>query len=171
MSKDSKFRRIILHWTGGTYVPNSTDKLHYHFLIDGEGKVVKGKYKPEDNLVCSPGTYAAHTGGGNTGAIGVAVCGLYSKEYPIKRKQLEAMCKLVAQLCKQYGITINNDSIMTHSEFGQKNPHTTSYGKIDIDKLPCVALYDRQSCGNWLRNKVNWYRSNLKVTTVDRSNR
>ena len=156
-----KYKGIVCHWTGGTYTPNSTDKLHYHFLIDGKGKVVEGKYKPSDNLDCSDGKYAAHCGGGNTGRIGVALCGMWSKDYPIKRIQLEAMCKLVAQLCKQYGIAIGSDTVMTHSEFGHKNPSTTSFGKVDIDKLPCIALYTRNDCGNWIRNKVNWYRQRL----------
>ena len=158
----NKIKGIICHWTGGVYVPNSTDKLHYHFLIDGNGKVIKGKYKPEDNLDCTNGAYAAHCGGGNTGRIGIALCGMWNNlDFPIKRVQLEAMCKLIAQLSKDYNIPITNSTILTHSEFGQLNPNTTSFGKIDIDKLPCVALYDRKSCGNWIRNKVNWYKSKI----------
>lgn len=156
-----EFKGIVFHWTGGTYIPNSTDRSHYHYLITDTGKVVEGKYKPEDNLNCKDGVYAAHVGGGNTGRIGIALCGMWSKDYPITRVQLEAACKLAAQLCKRYGIAIGSDTVMTHSEFGQKNPHTSSFGKIDIDKLPCVALYDRKSCGNWIRNKVNWYRSKI----------
>lgn len=158
----SKFKGIILHWTGGVYTPNSIDKKSYHFLIDGDGKVIKGVYKPEDNLSTKDGKYAAHVGGGNTGRIGVALCGMWSKDgYPIRRIQLEAMCKLVAQLCKQYGIAVGSDTVMTHSEFGEKNPSTTSKGKIDIDYLPCICLYDRRSIGNWIRNKVNWYKGRV----------
>ena len=157
----NKIKGIICHWTGGLYNPNSTDRLHYHYLINGEGKVIEGKYKPEDNLDCSDGKYAAHCGGGNTGRIGIALCGMWSKEVPIKRVQLEAMCKLIAQLCAKYNLPINTDTIMTHSEFGGRFPNSSSFGKIDIDKLPCIALYDRRSISNWIRNKVNWYRSRL----------
>ena len=156
-----KFKGIVCHWTGGLYEPNSVDLSHYHFLITGDGKVINGKYKPEDNLNCSDRVYAAHCGGGNTGRIGVALCGMYGSSYFIKRIQLEAMCKLVAQLSKKYNIPISTDTILTHSEFGAKHPSTTSFGKVDIDKLPCIALYDRKSCGNWIRNKVNWYRSKM----------
>jgi hypothetical protein len=152
---------IVIHWTAGTYTPNATDKEHYHFLIDGNGKVIEGKYKPNDNLNCKDGKYAAHCGGGNTGRIGIALCACHSDEYPVKRLQLEALCKKCAELSKVYGIPITNNTILTHSEFGHKNPHTTSFGKIDIDKLPCIALYDRVSVGNWLRNKINWYRSKM----------
>ena len=158
---DNKFKGIVIHWTGGVYEPNATDKQHYHFLVTGNGKIIEGKYKPEDNLNCTDGKYAAHCGGGNTGRIGIALCGMWSNDYPIKRIQLEAMCKKVAELSIKYKIPISNSTIITHSEFGQKNPATSYYGKIDIDKLPCVALYDRTSCGNWIRNKVNWYRSKM----------
>lgn len=154
-------KKIIIHWTGGVYVPNSTDRSHYHFLIDGEGKTINGTHKVEDNEDCTDGNYAAHCGGGNTGSIGVALCGMWSNDYPIKRKQLEAMCKLVAELSIKYKIPISTDTILTHSEFGHKYPNSTSFGKVDIDKLPCISLYDRKSCGNWIRNKVNWYRSKM----------
>lgn len=157
----SSIKGVICHWTGGVYHPNAVDMEHYHFLVDGDGQIIKGKFDPFDNLNCKDGKYAAHCGGGNTGRIGIALCGMYDKNYPIKRIQLEAMCKKIAQLCKTYGIAINSNTVQTHSEFGSKNPHTSSFGKIDIDKLPCIALYDRQSVGNWIRDKVNWYKSQM----------
>lgn len=153
--------RITIHWTGSTYTPNDCDKSHYHFIIDGDGKVVKGKYKPEDNLDCKDGVYAPHTGGGNTGNIGIAISAMYSKDYPIKRIQLEAACKLCAELAEKYGIRITNRSVLTHAEFGKLFPHTTSNGKIDINNLPCVAVYGVDNVGNWLRNKIAWYRSKI----------
>ena len=153
--------RITIHWTAGTYTPNDVDKKAYHFLIDGEGNVVKGVLKPEDNINCKDGIYAKHCGGGNTGNIGVAICAMFSKDYPIKRKQIEACCKLCAELCEKYGIRITNRSVLTHAEFGKLFPHTTSYGKIDITNLPCVAIYGVDNVGNWLRNKIQWYRSKM----------
>ena len=89
------------------------------------------------------------------------MCGMRDSRFPITRKQLESTCRLVAELSKKYGIAINSKSIITHAEFGRANPHTTSFGKIDINKLPCVALYSIDTCGDWIRNKVNWYRSKL----------
>ena len=157
----TSLNKITIHWTAGLYAPNNTDRLHYHFLVDDKGNIYNGKYKPEDNINCKDGKYAAHCGGGNTGNIGVALCGMYDCRFPITRKQLEATCKLVAELSKKYGIAINNKSIITHAEFGKANPHTTSYGKIDINKLPCVAMYGIKECGDWIRDKVNWYRSKI----------
>lgn len=157
----TSLNRITIHWTAGNYVPNAVDKKHYHFLVDNVGKVFNGVYKPEDNINCKDGKYAAHCGGGNTGNIGVAMCGMYDSRFPITRKQLEATCKLVAELSKKYGIAINSKSILTHAEFGRANPHTTSYGKIDINKLPCVAVYGVKECGDHIRKTVNWYRSKM----------
>ena len=129
-------KRIIIHWTAGSGSPNSVDLEHYHYLIDSKGEIYRGKFKPEDNENCSDGKYASHTGGGNTGSIGVALCGMLGganvTKYPLTRIQCERMFQLVAQLTRKYKITINSDTVMTHYEFGLKNPNTTSRGKIDI---------------------------------------
>lgn len=155
--------------TAGTYQPNSVDYEHYHYLINGDGLVIEGKYKPEDNLNCSDGNYAAHTGGGNTGAIGVAVCGMYnyspskgikSTSYPLTKTQCERMFKLTAELCKKYNLSINSDIVMTHYEFGKKHPDTTSAGKIDITILPDYTV-SSDNVGDFIRNKAKWYYEKL----------
>lgn len=158
----TSFRMITIHHTGGMYKPNATDLEHYHYLIDGEGKVVKGKHDVQDNLNCKDGNYAQHCGGGNTGNIGIAICAMWNeKTVPIKRIQLESMCKLVAELSKTYGLSVSTKTIMTHAEFGASHPSTTSYGKIDIIKLPCVAVYGTKQVGDWIRSKVSCYRSKI----------
>mgnify|MGYP004421279167 CR=1 FL=1 len=98
-------KKIIIHWTAGTNSPNSVDKQHYHYLIDSNGNVINGTYRPEDNLDCTDGRYAQHTGGGNTGAIGVALCGMYGFSsatklgcYPLTKIQCEALFSFVEKL-------------------------------------------------------------------------
>ena len=73
-------------------------------LTDGGGKAPtfkdldeKIELTPEDNNVCISGKYAAHTGGGNTGSIGICYCGMYGYKspkncgnYPISSVQFEA---------------------------------------------------------------------------------
>lgn len=148
--------------TAGTYQPNSTDYEHYHYLINGDGLLVEGKYKPEDNENCNDGHYAAHTGGGNTGSIGVAMCGMMeysplkgisSTKYPLKRIQCERCFKLIAELCQKYHIPITSDTVMTHYEFGVKNPATSSAGKIDITVLPDYIISSGK-VGDFIRNKA-----------------
>lgn len=161
-------KRIIIHWTAGTNQPNNVDKEHYHYLIDGDGKVYQGKYKPEDNENCSDGRYAAHTGGGNTGSIGVSMCGMFTPaksdlrqtKFPLTRKQCEACFKLCADLGKKYGIPITSQNIMTHYEFGKSHPQTSSAGKIDIIYLPPYPEQTTDKIGDFIRNKIRWYSIN-----------
>lgn len=161
-------KRIIIHWTAGTNQPNNVDKEHYHYLIDGDGKVYQGKYKPEDNENCSDGRYAQHTGGGNTGSIGVSMCGMFipaksdlrQTKFPLTRKQCEACFKLCADLGKKYGIPITAQNIMTHYEFGKSHPQTSSAGKIDIIYLPPYPEQTADKIGDFIRNKIRWYSIN-----------
>jgi N-acetyl-anhydromuramyl-L-alanine amidase AmpD len=161
-------KRIILHWTAGTNKPCTTDFEHYHYIIDSEGNITNGKYKPEDNENVNDGKYAQHTGGGNTGAIGISMCGMYGfknrnnvGQYPLTVKQCERAFKLIAELAKKYNIAITADTVMTHYEFGKKNPKTSSYGKIDIIYLPPYPAETASTVGDFIRNKAKWYFSRL----------
>ncbi len=157
-------KKIIIHWTAGGYFPTVGEKAFYHFLIDKDGNVHKGSFIPEDNEVCKPGRYAAHTGGGNTGSIGVSMCamaGFKGKNsvgnYPITLKQFEACMKLCADLSAKYKIAVTPQTIMTHYEFGRKNPKTTSAGKIDIIHIPPYPWVSQEDAGSFIRSKIKWY--------------
>lgn len=157
-------KRIILHWTAGTNQPNTTDYEHYHYLINGDGLVLQGKHKVSDNENCNDGVYAAHTGGGNTGSIGIAVCGMLGYhspknigKYPITKIQTEKLFEFTAKLCKDYNLQITPNTVMTHYEFGKRNPKTTSAGKIDITYLPSYPTVSVDKVGDFIRNKVKWY--------------
>ena len=161
-------KRIIIHWTAGTSYASDYDRNFYHYLIDKEGGIVIGKYSVEDNENCNDGRYAKHCGGGNTGSIGVALCGMSGYRsatnvgfYPLTKKQCEKMFRLVAELCKKYNLKITPDTVMTHYEFGQKHPNTSSYGKIDIIYLPPYPEQPKECIGNFIRSKVKWYYNKL----------
>lgn len=160
----SELKRIIIHWTAGAYNVTTEELGHYHYIVDKDGKTHKGLLKPEDNINTADGTYAAHTGGGNTGSIGVsmdAMRGFSNKsnigDCPITLKQFEATMKLVAELCRKYHIPITADTVLTHYEFGKSHTNTTSYGKIDIIYLPPYPLVAPNEVGNFIREKVRWY--------------
>lgn len=157
-------KHIIIHWTAGAYKPNATDLAHYHYLIDDEGKVYEGNFKPEDNENCNDGRYAAHTGGGNTGSIGISLCGMCgfvnhksAGAYPLTKVQCERAFKLIAELSKKYNIQITPQNVMTHYEFGLKHPDTTSAGKIDIVYLPPYPDVEQSKIGDFIRNKARLY--------------
>jgi N-acetyl-anhydromuramyl-L-alanine amidase AmpD len=156
-------KKIIIHWTAGTNYPCSTDLEHYHYLIDKDGKLYNGKYKPEDNENCSDGVYAQHCGGGNTGAIGVSLCGMYvpagsavqKTKYPLTKTQCERAFNLIAELCKKYNIKITPETVMTHYEFGKKNPKTSSWGKIDISFIPFEPSLAPDMIGDYFRHNAS----------------
>jgi N-acetyl-anhydromuramyl-L-alanine amidase AmpD len=163
-------KRIIIHWTAGGSVPTSYEKERYHYLVDSQGNVYLGKFKPEANLVCRKGMYAMHTGGGNTGSIGVSMCGMENFKnknnqgnYPLTKIQFEACMKLCAQLAKKYGIQITPDTVMTHYEFGQKHPLTTSHGKIDVVFIPSYPWISKADAGSFIRSKIRWYEESETV--------
>ena len=160
-------KRIIIHWSAGGYYPTDYEKEHYHFLIDKDGVVHSGKFKPQDNEICRVGRYAAHTGGGNTGSIGVALCGMAgfknknsTGNFPILKKQFESTMAFCAELCQKYNIPITPQTVMTHYEFGLNNPKTTSAGKIDIIYLPLYPWVVKDEIGSFIRTKINWYKLN-----------
>ena len=161
------FKEVILHWTASGYNPNQVDCKAYHYLIDGQGKLHYGYFKPEDNLDCNDGKYAQHCGGGNTGRIGIAFCGMngYSPShpytcYPINITQVEAVCKLTAEILIKYNLPSNK--VRTHAEFGIDNPNTSSHGKIDIHTLCYNNIKGYKEVGDLLRKKINWYYTKLK---------
>lgn len=154
--------------SAGDYYPNKTDLEHYHYLIDKNGNIYLGQYTPEDNENCNDGKYAAHTGGGNTGAIGVSYCGMLNFRSrndigtrPLTAIQLEAGFKLCAELCKKYDIPVTPSTVMTHYEFGVSHPNTSSRGKIDIIYLPSYAWVGKNDVGAFIRSKIRWYYNHL----------
>ncbi len=163
-------KKIVLHWTAGTYYPTQYEKQFYHFLVDKDGKIYNGIYKPEDNETCADGKYAAHTGGGNTGAIGVSLCsmaGFKSSKaqghYPITLIQFESCMNLCSLLAIKYNIEITPQTVMTHYEFGKTHPNSTSFGKIDITYLPPYPWVGKDDIGGFIRSKIRWYKNkNLK---------
>lgn len=155
-------KRIIVHWTAGTNEVNDVDKQHYHFIVDGDGDVVAGKYKPEDNLSTADGKYAAHTLNCNTGSIGVSMAGMLGAiespfnagKYPLKEKQLAATVKLVADLCKKYNIPVTDKTVLTHAEV-QPNLGIKQLGKWDCTRLPFKSeLIGHRACGDYIREGV-----------------
>lgn len=161
--------KICLHWSAGASYPCEVDLKAYHFLVDKDGKVYPGRFKPEDNIDCKDEKYAKHCGGGNTGCIGLSALGMAGfnlkdkkTKYPLTKIQVETFCKLAAELCIKYGIKVSPETVFTHHEFGQKHPKTTSYGKIDFMYLPFLPNLEQEKVADYLRNKIDWYIIQIK---------
>lgn len=161
----SQLKRIIFHWTAGTYTPSEYDKKNYHYLIDGSGKVLVGKYPPEANISLKDGKYAAHTLNSNTGSIGISVCcmggndvkerPLKTGKYPLNQTQWNALIQKIADLCQQYDIKPTMTTVLSHAEV-TKNLGIKQNGKWDITYLPGdTAVRSPQEVGNVLRKAVS----------------
>ena len=69
--------------------------------------------------------------------------------------------KFCSDLCEQYSLDINPGTVLTHYEFGQNNPKTSSFGKIDIVYLPPYPWVARKDVGSFIRSKVRWYKEKM----------
>jgi hypothetical protein len=164
-------RFITIHWTAGAYSANAVDRRHYHFIVEGDGRVVSGLFKPEANRPpLRNGAYAAHCGGGNSHNIGVALAGMAGYRnpanpgrYPLTARQCEAAWEYVAYLAHRYGISVTPETVFTHYEFGRRTVNSDSFGKIDIIHLPYEPSLKAHEVGGYIRNKVEWYRRKLTV--------
>ena len=157
-------KRIILHWSGGGYSPNGCDLEHYHFLVDKFGKIFKGKFSPQDNKNCNDGKYAKHTGGLNTGSIGVALCAMFGYKnpknigkFPFLRVQAESAFAYCATLLKKYDLKPSKQSVLTHYEVGLMYPNSESAGKQDINFIPYEPEIRPDFVGDYIREKIRWY--------------
>lgn len=163
-------KRIIFHWSAGTYEFSKLDAEHYHFGVDGEGVVHSGKHKPEDNANTADGNYAAHTLNCNKDSIGVALCAMGNAtqsplnfgKWPIKKGQWDTLVKLVAELAKNYKIPVTPQTILSHAEV-QGTLGIKQRGKWDVSYLP----FDRSvngatAVGNLFRAQVAAALSKLK---------
>lgn len=154
-------KRVIIHWTAGTNKASSTDRKHYHYIVEGDGNVVAGDLPPEANENTRT-AYAAHTRGMNTGSIGVSFAAMFNArerpfdagKHPITEKQVAAMVRLVAQLCAKYGIPVTRDTVLSHAEV-QGTLGVTQLGKWDVSWLPGMdQAGNAQAVGDLLRYKI-----------------
>src|SRR5574344_1925435 len=87
-------------------------------------------------------------------------------KYPITQKQVEAMCSKAAKLCIKYGIQVTAETVFTHYEFDQKRLVNEREGKSDIAYLPYLPNLSREKSGDFLRNKIGWYITQIKKGKV-----
>lgn len=161
-------KRIIMHHTGGSYSPSAEDRRSYHFIVDGEGKVVEGDHKVSDNgpsAPMGPGQYAAHCLNLNRGSIGISICAMgtnkqtwaapYDGPYPVKPVQVDAMVAKVAELCRQYGINPQRDLVLSHAEV-EPTLGVKQRNKWDFDYNPRTrsSVRDPIAIGDELRQEV-----------------
>lgn len=111
--------QIVIHYTG-----NPTDDdlsaaeidashkgqgwacIGYHYVVRKDGTVEQGR---------PHWTVGAHAYRENSHTIGIHVCGNFEEAVPTD-EQIESLAMLLSNLCTDYGLTIDRDSIVGHRE-------------------------------------------------------
>jgi hypothetical protein len=167
----SGLHRVHLHWTAGAYGVIDMERRAYNELVDRDGNVHSGVFRPEAQANYRVGHAASHTLNGNTGAIGLAVdamAGAVERPFdpgsaPLTWPQLDALCARAAQHCEMYDIPVSRWSVMTHAEV-QPTLGIVQRWKWDITWLPDMsAPGDPVQVGDRLRAMVREQMQGLRV--------
>ena len=143
----SKTDMIVIHHTGNPtdddLSANEINASHqaqgwtcigYHYVIRKNGNVEEGR---------PHWTVGAHTYGENSHTIGVHVCGNFEIGQPTA-KQIEALAMLLANICGDYGLSIDREHIKGHRELMPTAcPGCNLYSQLDE-----------------VVGKANWYANN-----------
>lgn len=154
--------RIIVHWTAGGNKASATDRRHYHLLIEGDGKLVRGDPSIVLNQAPAKPGYAAHTLNCNSCSIGVSLCGMAGAverpfnagKSPITLKQWASLPEILTALCRRYSIPVTPSTILSPAEV-QATLGIAQRGKWDIAILPFdPTLNTAKKVGDSLRAAV-----------------
>lgn len=156
-------KRIVTHWTAGHYIPSEEDLEHYHFIIDGDGKIHRGEHKISANIPpLKEGMYAAHTRGANSYTIGVSLaCMALAKESPFDagvapmlKIQWTRLIEVCAQLATYYRIPVTPTTILSHAEV-QTNLGIPQRQKWDYTVLPFdPSVRGAKTVGDRMRSDI-----------------
>ncbi|WP_315920466.1 peptidoglycan-binding protein [Mesorhizobium sp. SP-1A] len=155
----AKMQRIIVHWTAGAHKASGLDRSHYHIMIEDDGKLVRGTPSIDLNQAPTRKGYAAHTLNCNSGSVGVSLCCMASAvenpfavgSAPMTRKQWGTLPKVLAALCKRYGIVVTPKTVLSHAEV-QGTLGIAQRGKWDISRLAFdPTVLGATACGDLFR--------------------
>ena len=127
--------QIVIHHTGNPWDDDLSaaeiDASHkaqgwtcigYHYVIRKDGTVEEGR---------PHWTVGAHAYGENSHTIGIHVCGNFEIGEPTAA-QIESLAMLLANLCTDYGLSIDRDTIVGHRELmATACPGRNLYAQMD----------------------------------------
>ena len=134
---------IVIHHTGGNDIDASAEQIHewhlnnpgwagigYHFVVRKDGTIERGR--PMDML-------GAHCYGENWHTIGVNIVGEFDNNEP-EPAQMQSAAKLLAALCRYYGIAPDRQHIVGHRDYNS----TACPGQLLYDRLPRLVTMTRK---------------------------
>ena len=163
--------RVVLHWTAGGPIASIEDKVHYHLIVERDGRLVLGYKTIADNDDTRDGHYAAHTRMLNTKSIGVALAGMDGSverpfnpgPTPITHSQYEIGCRAIAELCHHYHIDVTEHTVLNHGEVETKLD-VPQRGKWDVMVFPWAPAMSWEQVGEKFRSRVNYYLEEIERT-------
>lgn len=165
----------MLHWTAGRHVASDYERTRYHLLIEDHGdrtRLVEGVPIERNMRLSLSGPayhqnpevgYAAHTGGLNARAIGLAMCGMRGAAdhrpggvvdpgpEPITVRQVRAMLSTTASLCRAYDLEPIPTMVLGHHEVLER--FGVGVRKWDVSWLPGLGVA-AEEVGPFLREQV-----------------
>lgn len=164
--------KLTIHWTVTGYAATAHSLKYYHGITEGNGRMVPGKFKPEDNIPpLRKGQYAPHTEMNNSYNIGLAIAAMEGAvrypdriEFgpsPITEAQFEAHCRNAAEFAAQYRIPVERGRIDTHAEV-EANRGINQDGKWDIIALQFKPdVRGARAVGDYMRKRISFYLSEM----------
>jgi len=139
-SKNKKNKKIILHWTAGSYNDDRSIMANfgwagYHRYVKGDGSVVPNRHPGHSSFGQSPPYHTYNNNSGNASFSISAMAGASENNfgrYPVKDIQVKSLAQAVANLAKNWGWTaadITKETVPTHGELPNQG------GKWDLAKL------------------------------------
>lgn len=157
-----RMERVIAHWTAGGHKATEFDRGHYHILIEGDGKLVKGIPSIALNVSPVKPGYAAHALNANSGSIGVSLCcmaGATESPFragnsPMMERQWNTLTVVLRELCAKYSIPVTPRTVLSHAEV-QSNLGIAQRGKWDFTRLPfALDVIGSKACGDKMRREI-----------------
>jgi hypothetical protein len=158
----ARMRGIVVHWTAGAHRASGLDRTHYHVLIEGDGRLVRGLHSIAANVSTADGAYAAHTRGLNAGFIGVALCcmaGAVERPFrpgpaPMTRAQWDRLPGVLGDLCGAYAIPVTRRTVLSHAEV-EPELGIRQAGKWDVARLAFdPSVMGARACGDKFRART-----------------
>lgn len=178
--------RVVVHWTGGTYLVSTRDRSHYHAILQdnqARGKTagvevvaVRGYHTPDDNDLTSDEDYAAHVSGLNTrsfglsaacmgeplGATGAKRCipgGPYGP-WPLTSALWERLAQAAAEVLFAYDLPVTERTVLQHGEV-QRVYGAHQSGKWDCCETPWQPGRSHADVCAEFRRKVVFFKGRL----------
>lgn len=121
---------------------NGWDDLGYNFVVDASGRVYEGRFGGGPDPGESPygeGVVGAHAEGQNTGSVGVAVMGTYTRRAP-PQAAVDGVVRVLAWQADRHGI---DPAGTTEWAGGQRLPTVAGHRDVGSTDCPGDHLYDR----------------------------